>query len=63
MTLTAFLCIRFIGTKMSIEKNINKENTTKVVPKNARLKGQLFSSIRLYFKIYPLCWANIVTIF
>lgn len=27
---------------MSIEKNINKENTTEVVPKNARLKEQLF---------------------
>ena len=27
---------------MSIEKNINKENTTKVVPKNARFKEQLF---------------------
>ena len=34
-----------------------------VVPKNARLKEQLFSSISIYFKIYPLCWANIVTIF
>ena len=28
---------------MSIEKNIAKENTTKVVPNNARLKGQLFN--------------------
>ena len=31
---------------MSIEKNINKENTTEAVPKNARLKGQLFTPER-----------------
>lgn len=31
---------------MFIEKNINKENTTEVVPKNARLKGQLFKLVK-----------------
>ena len=28
---------------MSIEQNITKENTTKVVQNNARFKGQLFN--------------------
>lgn len=31
---------------MSVEKNINEENTTKPVPKNARLKCQFFKFTR-----------------